>query len=197
MTDVLSGSIGIELEDQRGRALRQRAPGGFRRGARSGGESAYSRAGKTRPIRAGSFIAEHDRELAGRGRVSAPRDESSPAFVREPEGNGVVARLFKTLKEQTARAVYFHWLPELCEARRLPGPPQPRVARRASRSSGSEPGTTSPCPQIGRLTMVAVLRVGVPSNSRAVQEWVLVQCTFFVVMIHTVAGPVPPALLSD
>ena len=38
MTDVLSGSIGIELEDRPVRPLRQRAPGGFRRGARSGGE---------------------------------------------------------------------------------------------------------------------------------------------------------------
>lgn len=39
--------------------------------------------------------------------------ESSPAFVREPEGNGCIERFFRTLKEQLLWARLFHNLEEL------------------------------------------------------------------------------------
>ena len=39
--------------------------------------------------------------------------ESSPAFVREPQGNGVVERFFKTLKEQLL------WLRAYCSIEEL------------------------------------------------------------------------------
>ena len=42
--------------------------------------------------------------------------ESSPAFVREPEGNGCIERFFKTLKEQLLWVRPFRSLPELVHA---------------------------------------------------------------------------------
>ncbi len=42
--------------------------------------------------------------------------ESSPAFVREPEGNGCIERLFRTLKEQLLWVRHFETLEELAEA---------------------------------------------------------------------------------
>ncbi len=42
--------------------------------------------------------------------------ESSPAFVREPEGNGCIERLFKTLKEQLLWVRHFRSIPELFHA---------------------------------------------------------------------------------
>ena len=39
--------------------------------------------------------------------------ESSPAFVREPEGNGCIERFFRTLKEQLLWVRHFHNLEEL------------------------------------------------------------------------------------
>ena len=42
--------------------------------------------------------------------------ESSPAFVREPEGNGCIERFFRTLKEQLLWARHFQSLPELARA---------------------------------------------------------------------------------
>ena len=39
--------------------------------------------------------------------------ESSPAFVRQPEGNGCIERFFRTLKEQLLWVRYFHNLDEL------------------------------------------------------------------------------------
>jgi transposase InsO family protein len=42
--------------------------------------------------------------------------ESSPAFVREPEGNGCIERFFKTLKEQLLWVRHFRSIPELVEA---------------------------------------------------------------------------------
>ncbi|MFZ5926833.1 MAG: integrase core domain-containing protein [Acidobacteriota bacterium] len=42
--------------------------------------------------------------------------ESSPAFVREPEGNGCIERFFRTLKEQLLWVRHFESLEELAEA---------------------------------------------------------------------------------
>ena len=42
--------------------------------------------------------------------------ESSPAFVREPEGNGCIERFFKTLKEQLLWVRHFQSIPELVAA---------------------------------------------------------------------------------
>ena len=42
--------------------------------------------------------------------------ESSPAFVREPEGNGCIERFFSTLKEQLLWVRDFSTLEELAEA---------------------------------------------------------------------------------
>lgn len=42
--------------------------------------------------------------------------ESSPAFVREPEGNGCIERFFRTLKEQLLWVRHFGTLEELAEA---------------------------------------------------------------------------------
>jgi transposase InsO family protein len=42
--------------------------------------------------------------------------ESSPAFVREPEGNGCIERFFRTLKEQLLWVRHFKTLEELAEA---------------------------------------------------------------------------------
>ena len=42
--------------------------------------------------------------------------ESSPAFVREPEGNGCIERFFRTLKEQLLWLKDFTTLEELAEA---------------------------------------------------------------------------------
>ncbi len=42
--------------------------------------------------------------------------ESSPAFVREPEGNGPIERFFRTLKEQLLWVRHFETLEELAEA---------------------------------------------------------------------------------
>jgi len=41
---------------------------------------------------------------------------SSPAFVREPEGNGCIERFFRTLKEQLLWVRDFTTLEELAEA---------------------------------------------------------------------------------
>jgi transposase InsO family protein len=42
--------------------------------------------------------------------------ESSPAFVREPEGNGCIERSFRTLKEQLLWVRDFTTLEELADA---------------------------------------------------------------------------------
>ncbi|MXZ35338.1 MAG: transposase [Acidobacteria bacterium] len=42
--------------------------------------------------------------------------ESSPAFVREPEGNGCIECFFRPLKEQLLWAHHFQSLPELVRA---------------------------------------------------------------------------------
>jgi transposase InsO family protein len=42
--------------------------------------------------------------------------ESSPAFLREPEGNGCIERFFRTLKEQLLWVRYFETTEELTEA---------------------------------------------------------------------------------
>jgi transposase InsO family protein len=42
--------------------------------------------------------------------------ESSPAFLREPEGNGCIERFFRTLKEQLLWVRHFETLEELAEA---------------------------------------------------------------------------------
>jgi len=41
---------------------------------------------------------------------------SSPAFVREPEGNGCIERVFRTLKEQLLWVRHFETLEQLAEA---------------------------------------------------------------------------------
>ena len=43
---------------------------------------------------------------------------SSPAFVREPEGNGCIERFFKTLKEQLLWVRHFRSIPDLIQALR-------------------------------------------------------------------------------
>ena len=40
----------------------------------------------------------------------------SPAFVREPEGNGCIERFFRTLKEQLLWVRHFQSVPELVRA---------------------------------------------------------------------------------
>jgi len=47
--------------------------------------------------------------------VRFPGLESSPAFVREPEGNGCIERFFRTLKEQLLWVRRFDTLEELAE----------------------------------------------------------------------------------
>jgi transposase InsO family protein len=42
--------------------------------------------------------------------------ESSPAFLREPEGNGCIERFFRTLKEQLLWVPHFETTGELTEA---------------------------------------------------------------------------------
>lgn len=42
--------------------------------------------------------------------------ESSPAFLRQPEGNGCIERFFRTLKEQLLWVHHFQSLPELARA---------------------------------------------------------------------------------
>ncbi|GIU77519.1 MAG: hypothetical protein KatS3mg005_0757 [Bryobacteraceae bacterium] len=42
--------------------------------------------------------------------------ESSPAFVREPEGNGCIERFLRTLKEQLLWMRHFETVEELAEA---------------------------------------------------------------------------------
>ena len=42
--------------------------------------------------------------------------ESSPAFVREPDGNGCIERFFRTLKEQLLWVRHFQSIPELVRA---------------------------------------------------------------------------------
>ncbi len=42
--------------------------------------------------------------------------ESSPAFVREPEGNGCIERFFRPLKEQLLWVRHFETLEKLAEA---------------------------------------------------------------------------------
>ena len=72
---------------------------------------------------------------------------SSPAFVREPEGNGVAERFIRTLKEQLLWVRPFATVEELRRgAARLQGPLQPRVALRAPRASdaGGRPGAEKP-----------------------------------------------------
>ena len=55
--------------------------------------------------------------LFQKGRVLAQDGiESSPAFVREPEGNGCIERFFKTLKEQLLWVRHFRSIPELVHA---------------------------------------------------------------------------------
>jgi transposase InsO family protein len=44
--------------------------------------------------------------------------EASPSFVREPEGNGVAERFFRTLKEQLLWVRTFHTMDELQDALR-------------------------------------------------------------------------------
>lgn len=44
--------------------------------------------------------------------------ESSPAFVRQPEGNGCIERFFRTLKEQLLWVRHFHDIEELQQALR-------------------------------------------------------------------------------
>jgi len=44
--------------------------------------------------------------------------ESSPAFVRQPEGNGCIERFFRTLKEQLLWLRPFETLEELGDALR-------------------------------------------------------------------------------
>ena len=41
---------------------------------------------------------------------------SSPAFVREPEGNGCIERFFRTLREQLLWVQHFQSIPELVRA---------------------------------------------------------------------------------
>jgi transposase InsO family protein len=41
---------------------------------------------------------------------------SSPAFVRQPEGNGCIERFFRTLKEQLLWVRHFSTIEELCQA---------------------------------------------------------------------------------
>ena len=41
---------------------------------------------------------------------------SSPSFVRQPEGNGVIERFFRTLKEQLLGIKHFRTVDELADA---------------------------------------------------------------------------------
>jgi transposase InsO family protein len=59
----------------------------------------------------------------------------SPAFVREPEGNGVAERFIRALKEQLFRVQ--HGRGAAGRAARIQGALQPGVALRAVRPSGA------------------------------------------------------------
>ena len=61
---------------------------------------------------------------------------SSPAFVREPEGNGCIERFFKTLKEQLLWVRHFRSIPEPDAAGGRGG--QERAALRGDRLAGHE-----------------------------------------------------------
>ena len=82
--------------------------------------------------------------------------ESSPAFVREPEGNGCIERFFRTLKEQLLWVRHFQSVPELVRAleefRALYN--QHWLIERL-RASGSS--KTTPCLATGRLSMVGLI----------------------------------------
>ena len=63
--------------------------------------------------------------------------ESSPAFVREPEGNGCIERFFKTLKEQLLWVRHFRSIPELVHAlQEFRALYNSRISEHASRGCG-------------------------------------------------------------
>ena len=84
---------------------------------------------KLRHDHGSQFVADdYQRELAFLG------IESSPAFVREPEGNGCVERFIRTLKENLLWVHRFETIDELRLAlHRVQGDLQPDLDRRAPR----------------------------------------------------------------
>ena len=50
------------------------------------------------------------------GEIRFPEMESSPAFVREPEGNGCIERFLRTLEGQLLWVRHFEALEELADA---------------------------------------------------------------------------------
>jgi putative transposase len=57
------------------------------------------------------MATQHDSDVASN--VLTASIESSPAYVREPEGNGVAERFIRTLKEQLPWIRYFATIEEL------------------------------------------------------------------------------------
>jgi putative transposase len=90
------------------------------------------------------FVADdYQRELAFLG------IESSPAFVREPEGNGCVERFIRTLKEPAVGPPLRYHRGATLGAPRLPGHLQPDLDRRTPRlpdPSGRQSGAACAAP---------------------------------------------------
>ncbi len=82
--------------------------------------------------------------------------ESSPAFVREPEGNGWIERFFRTFGEQRLRVRRFETLEELAEALgRIPPSLQRTVAGRTAPLPIPAAGSPGPaCPRDCRMTII-------------------------------------------
>ena len=67
MTDVLSGSIGIEVEQRPVRPLRQRGPERVPESRSEGGEKRQSGSGETRPTRGRFILRQYTRHTALKG----------------------------------------------------------------------------------------------------------------------------------
>lgn len=79
--------------------------GGFRKGSAAGLQIRHDHGSQ--------FMSDHfQKEIRFLGM------ESSPAFVRQPEGNGCIERFFRTLKEQLLWVRHFHDIDELQQALR-------------------------------------------------------------------------------
>ena len=115
----------------------------------------------------GARAATRSRQRLSERRLSEPRCAflgmtSSPAFVRQPEGNGCIERFFRTLKEQLLWVRHFRDVEELRQAPPgVQGDVQPGVADRATRLSIAGAGASGVCGQARGLITINAL-----SNTR-------------------------------
>ena len=97
-----------------------RAPPASRRWSRSaracGDISAASRPTSRVASRCGTITARNTCRTTSRRRIAFLGIESSPAFVRAPEGNGCAERFIRTLKENLLWVRYFETIEELRQA---------------------------------------------------------------------------------